>query len=85
MADKLPISYISSVDEEGFSWNGNLLPSNTVWDNNKHDYNAVIPALLTKNTLWVGAVEGKHYTRALYNFIRVVRVKDPAVTPVPRD
>lgn len=35
--------------------------------------------------LWVGAVEGSHLTRALYNYIRVVRVKDPAVTPVPRD
>lgn len=73
------------LSSDGFSWNGNLLPSDTVWDNNKHDYNAVIPALLTKSTLWVGAVEGKHLTRALYNYIRVVRVKEPAVTPIPRD
>jgi hypothetical protein len=76
------------LSSDGFSWNGNLLASDMAWDNNDgHDatYNAVVPALLTKNTLWVGAVEGKHYTRALYNYIRVVRVKEPAVTPVPRD
>ena len=70
---------------DGFSWNGNLLASDTKWDNQNADYNATVPNLLTKSTLWVGAVEGKHLTRALYNFIRVVRVKEPAVTPVPRD
>ena len=70
---------------DGFSWNGNLLASDTNWDNKNANYNAVIPNLLTKSTLWVGAIEGKHLTRALYNFIRVVRVKEPAVTPVPRD
>ena len=76
------------LSSDGFSWNGNILPSDTKWDNNDskdHIYNATVPALLTKNTLWVGAVEGKHLTRALYNYIRVVRVKDPYATPVPRD
>lgn len=73
------------LSSEGFSWNGNLMPSDIVWDNDKHDYNLVIPALASRNTLYVGAVEGSHLTRALYHYIRVVRVKDPAETPVPRD
>ena len=30
-------------------------------------------------------MEGVHHSRAIYNYIRVVRVKDPAITPVPRD
>ena len=69
-------------DSDGFTWNGNLF-DNTSWNNS--DYQSVLPTLLGSSTLWVGAVEGKHLTRATYNYIRVVRVKSNAVTPVPRD
>ena len=68
--------------QDGFHWNDHHF-NNDSWSNENHK--KVLPELLKSDTLWVGAVEGKHLTRATYNFIRVVRVKDPAVTPVPRD
>ena len=56
------------------------------WTRNAGDWNSRIKGLLTtRNNLWLGSMEGVHHSRALYNFIRVVRVKEPAVTPVPRD
>ena len=56
------------------------------WTRNAGDWNSRIKGLLTtRNNLWLGSMEGVHHSRALYNFIRVVRVKEPAVEPVPRD
>ena len=53
---------------------------------NPSDWNSRVKALLTgSNSVWLGSVEGVHHSRALYNYIRVVRVKEPAVTPIPRD
>ena len=49
------------------------------------DWNSRVKALLTSaSTILVGSVEGIHHSRAIYNYVRVVRYKDDAVTPVPR-
>ena len=56
------------------------------WNGNPGDWNSRVKGALTSaTTVYLGSVEGVHHSRAIYNFIRVVRVKDPAVTPVPRD
>ena len=63
-----------------------LIRDGSRWTRNPGDWNSRIKPLLTNSSsLWLGSVEGVHHSRATYNFIRVVRVKDPAVTPVPRD
>ena len=56
------------------------------WTGNPGDWNSRVKGALTSaSTVYLGSVEGIHHSRAIYNFIRVVRVKEPAVTPVPRD
>ena len=63
-----------------------LIRDGSRWNRNPGDWNTRVKGLLTgSSSLWLGSVEGVHHSRATYNFIRVVRVKDPAVTPIPRD
>ena len=73
-------SLLFVFDKNGFSTNGNLYTRTKIakWAGVKSE-------LIGANNLWIGAEEGVHHSRAIYNFVRVVRVKDPAVTPVPRD
>jgi len=52
----------------------------------KGDWNSRVKAALTgASTIYTGSKEGKHLSRATYRFVRAVRIKDDAVTPVPRD
>ena len=63
-----------------------IIRDGTRWTGNPGDWNSRVKGALTSaSTVYVGSVEGVHHSRAIYNFIRVVRVKDPAVTPVPRN
>jgi hypothetical protein len=63
-----------------------LIRDGSRWTRNPGDWNNRIKPLLTSSSsVWLGTMEGVHHSRAIYNYIRVVRVKDPAITPVPRD
>jgi hypothetical protein len=59
---------LAKLSSEGFSWNGNLV---TYYED--ADKSKVVPNLVTKTTLYVGAVEGNHLSRATYKYIRVIR------------
>ena len=68
------------LDKDGIKQNGSPFTLNP------GDWNSrVKPALTSANKVFVGSKEGKHLSRATYRYVRVVRVKEPAVTPVPRD
>ena len=73
-------SLLFVFDKDGFTTNGNRYTSTHIakWAGVKSE-------LTGASELWIGAAEGVHHSRAIYNYVRVVRVKDPAVTPVPRD
>ena len=63
-----------------------LIRDGSRWTRNPGDWNNRIKPLLTSSSsVWLGTMEGVHHSRAIYNYIRVVRVKDPAITPVPRN
>lgn len=63
-----------------------LIRDGSRWNDNPGDWNSRVKNLLTSSSsVWIGSVEGIHHSRAIYNHIRVVRVKEPAVTPIPRD
>ncbi len=68
------------LDKDGIKQNGSPFTLNPGEWNSR-----VKPALTSANKVYVGSKEGKHLSRATYRYVRVVRVKDPAVTPVPRD
>ena len=62
-----------------------LIRDGARFTDNPGDWNTRVKALLTSaSTILVGSVEGSHQSRAIYNYVRVVRYKDDAVTPVPR-
>ena len=68
------------LDKDGIIRNGKR------WDGNPGDWeDRVKNALTHASTVYIGSTEGVHKSRATYRYVRVVRVKDPAVTPVPRD
>lgn len=61
--------YVNIVlDSSGVKWNGtqqtNLGNANQ---------STVVPNLVTRNSLYIGAEEGNHYSRATYNYVRVIR------------
>ena len=67
-AGELP-GYVNIVlDSSGVKWNGtqqtNLGNANQ---------STVVPNLVTRNSLYIGAEEGNHYSRATYNYVRVIR------------
>jgi hypothetical protein len=62
-----------------------ILRDGTRYTGNPGDWNSrVKPALTSASTIKIGSKEGIHQSRATYNYIRVVRYKDNAVTPIPR-
>lgn len=61
-----------TLDSRGFTWNGN---TETSYGKNAN-HASVVPALLTKSSLYIGAVEGNHLTRATYNYARVIRNRE---------
>ena len=67
---------LAKLSKEGFSWNGNLVTEYESQGDNKDNINNVVPTLVTKSTLFVGAVEGNHRSRAIYKYIRVIRDRD---------
>ena len=55
------------------------------YNDNPGDWNSRVKALLTNaSSLEIGSVEGIHHSRAIYNYIRVVRYKENELTPIPR-
>ena len=70
------------LDKDGLKRNGSRFTLNPGEWNSR-----VKPALTSANKIYVGSKEGIHLSRATYNFVRVVRVKEPpqGVTPIPRD
>ena len=55
------------------------------YTDNPGDWNSRVKAALTSSSsIQLGSTEGSHHSRATYNYIRVVRYKDNAVTPIPR-
>lgn len=68
------------LDKDGIIRNGKR------WDGNPGDWeDRVKNALTHASTVYIGSTEGAHKSRATYRYVRVVRVKEPAATPVPRD
>jgi hypothetical protein len=68
------------LDKDGILRDGSRFTANP------GDWNSRVKnGLVTASAIQIGSTEGSHHSRAIYNFVRVVRTKSPAVTPVPRD
>lgn len=68
VGDKRPLVLL--LDKSGFAANGAalVLPANK-----KAKYDQVLSRLLASKALYIGAEEGAHFSRATYNYVRVVR------------
>ncbi len=59
------------LDSDGVTWNGthqtNLGNANQ---------STVVPNLVSRSSLYIGAEEGNHYSRATYNYVRVIRNRE---------
>lgn len=67
-AGELP-GYLNVVlNSTGLIWNGTR---QTNWGN--ANQSTVVPNLVTQSSLYIGAEEGNHLSRATYNYVRVIR------------
>lgn len=60
------------LDKDGVFWNNNLMEISKFTDANQAKVQAVLDQLTNARTLYVGAAEGNHRSRAIYRFVRVV-------------
>lgn len=60
------------LDKEGVYWNNNLMEVSRFTDTNQNKVQKVLNQLTNARTLYVGSTEGRHRSRAIYRFVRVV-------------
>ncbi len=70
-AGELPGYLNVLLDSDGVTWNGT---HQTNWGN--ANQSTVVPNLVTRSSLYIGAEEGNHYSRATYNYVRVIRNRE---------
>ena len=60
------------LEEEGLYWNNNKMEFSVFSEGNRNHVRDVLDELINSRTLYVGSTEGRHRSRAIYRFVRVV-------------
>ena len=60
------------LEEEGLYWNNNKMELSVFSEGNRNHVRDVLDKLINSRTLYVGSTEGRHRSRAIYRFVRVV-------------